>query len=78
MPQLWPPCPTALSDGSVLATPAAALGAFTIAANGEFVAPFSVPANWPLDEVHAVQFVALEPGPNTIWLSNAVVLHVNH
>ena len=67
-----------LADGSLLAAPAMTLGPFGIAPNGELRAPLVLPSVWPLGETYAAQFVSLEPGMNTIWLSNAFPLHVNH
>lgn len=64
--------------GSLLAFPAAVLGPFVVPSTGDFRGPFSLPVTWPLGETYFGQFVSLEPGPNTVWVSNSFPLHVNH
>jgi hypothetical protein len=37
-----------------------------------------LPPTWPIGQTWFALALSAVPGPNTIWASNRVVLHVNH
>lgn len=67
-----------LGYGNILASPALTVGPFSLSALGELRGAFVLPPAWPLGETYFAQFLTLQPGPNTLWASNRLVLHATH
>lgn len=67
-----------LASGSLLAAPTLVLGPFVLDSAGTLRSAVRLPPTWPIGQTWFAQALSAVPGPNTIWASNRVVLHVNH